>query len=250
MADDTAALPELRFAVAPITHVDVRDTSATDDNTWTMSGYAAVFNQETVLYDGKFIRLTESIAPEFFDRVLAEQGLDTPEGVVHFNFGHDMNRAVAATDVPPGQPGWLDLRADSKGLFYLAKVSKDDPDGIAMAVKMRDGVLRQASFAFTIADATDSDRESGGMMVSHRRINRVGRLYDVCATTQGAYPQTVSQLRSYAAFIGQSPQGEATLVNPAQAGGGIAVSPTGGGVVSRRLSADLLRGRTKHQPRK
>lgn len=232
---------ELRYAVAPITNVEVRDTEGNGDGTWTMSGYAAVFDQPTTLYDGRFTKLTEDIDPAAFDEVLRSQGIRSPQGVVHFNFGHDMNRAVAATDVPPGQPGWLDLRADERGLFYLAKVSKDDPDGIAMAVKMRDGVLRQASFAFTIADATDSDREVGGTLVSHRRINRVGRLFDVCATTQGAYPQTVSQLRSYAAAIGQSPQGEAMPVSPDN-GGGIAVSPNvGGGVVSRRLTAEEMR---------
>jgi HK97 family phage prohead protease len=250
--DEKAAAPaglELRYAVAPITNVEVRDTEGNGDGTWTMSGYAAVFDQPTTLYDGRFSKLTEDIDPAAFDEVLRSQGIRTSSGVVHFNFGHDMNRAVAATDVPPGQPGWLDLRADEKGLYYLAKVSKDDPDGIAMAVKMRDGVLRQASFAFTIADATDSDRDVGGTMVSHRRINRVGRLYDVCATTQGAYPQTVSQLRTYAAALGQSSQEEAIPVSQIAEAvrGGIVVSPSGGGVVSRRLSADLLRGRAKHQ---
>src|ERR1051326_8710301 len=102
----------MRFVVAPITHVDVRDPSGNADNTWTMSGYAAVKNQQTTLYNGKFVKLTESIDTAAFDNVLKDQAMSQPDGVVHFNFGHDMNRAVAATNVPAGQPGSLHLRSD------------------------------------------------------------------------------------------------------------------------------------------
>src|SRR5262245_65611942 len=108
-----------------------------------MSGYAAVFNETTTLLDSKFIKLTESVDARAFDHVLANQSLSTSEGVVHFNFGHDMNRAVAATDVPAGAPGSLLLSTDKKGLRFQAKVPRDDPDGIAMAVKVRAGVVKQ-----------------------------------------------------------------------------------------------------------
>src|SRR6266566_2864037 len=195
---------ELRYAVAPITNVEVRDPTATDDNTWTMSGYAAVFNETTTLMNSKFIRLTESVSPTFFNRVLREQPMSSPDGVVHFNFGHDMNRAVAATDVPAGLPGSLDLRSDKNGLRFLAKVPRDDPDGIALAVKMRNGVVRQASFAFTIKEASyQYDETEEGPDTEHRTLVDCEHLYDVCATPQGAYSSTISGLRSYAASLGQ-----------------------------------------------
>jgi HK97 family phage prohead protease len=229
---------ELRYVVAPLTHVEVRDPESNDDNTWTMSGYAAVFNEQTTLYDSKFVRLTESVAPKFFDRILREQPMGQPEGVVHFNPGHDMNRAVAATDVPAGQPGSLKLKADAHGLHYLAKVSRDDPDGVAMAVKMRNGVIRQSSFAFTVAESeyTYTENEDGPDQ-EHRTLVEGKHLYDVCALPQGAYPQTVSGLRSYAAALGQPDstvtldvvgEGEATRVNPEE-GGASVVSPDEGG---------------------
>lgn len=217
----------IRYAVAPITGIDVRDTTGTEDNTWTMSGYAAVFNETTTLYDSKFVRLTESIDPGFFDGVLRSQEMTGPSGVVHFNFGHDMNRAVAATDVPAGQPGSLQLSADSRGLHFLAKVPRDDPDGVAMAAKMRSGVVRQASFAFTIAKAQDSTIESeDGPSTEHRVLLEAKHLYDVCATAQGAYPQTVSALRSYAAALGQ-PSTEGGHPHQPDLGGGTVVSPNG-----------------------
>lgn len=198
-------MSELRYAVAPITDVEVRDPTGTDDNTWTMSGYAAVFDETTTLLNSKFIRLTESVDPKFFNRVLREQGMDTPGGAVHFNFGHDMNRAVAATDVPAGSPGSLSLSTDKRGLRFLAKVPRDDPDGIALAVKMRNGVVKQASFAFTVREsAYEYTEREEGPDVEHRTLLDCEHLYDVCATPQGAYSSTVSGLRSYAGALGQS----------------------------------------------
>jgi HK97 family phage prohead protease len=233
---------EVRYAVAPVTGIEVRDPTGNDDNTWTMSGYAAVFGQDTTLYDGRFMRLTESISPAAFDRVLREQPMDMPTGVVHYNLGHDMNRAVAATDVPAGQPGSLVLEAHRDGLYFMARVPRDDPDGVAMAAKMRSGVLRQASFAFTVNrdERTITEAaEDGGAETEHREILEVGHLYDVCATPQGAYPTTIAGLRSYAAAIGQPPLGEATHVS--REGGGVTpVSPElGGGAASTRTIIDL-----------
>jgi len=232
-----AAMSELRYAVAPIESIEVRDGTGSFDNTWTMSGYAAVFNETTTLLDSKFLKLTESIDAGAFRSVLANQPLSSPDGVVHFNFGHDMNRAVAATDVSPGQPGSLELSTDSRGLFFTARVAKDDPDGQAMAVKMRDGVLKQASFAFTIADATYDEpgaRDVTGEMEpaeEHRTIIEVGHLYDVCATTQGAYTSTITGLRSYAAKLGEDP------VRP-DLGSGEDIRPGQGSVFDQALMHD------------
>jgi HK97 family phage prohead protease len=243
---------ELRYAVAPITHVDVRDPSATDDNTWTMSGYAAVFDETTVLYNSKFLTLTESIDPAAFNRLLREQPLGEPGGVVHFNFGHDMNTAVAATDVPAGAPGSLSLRADKKGLYFMAKASRDDPDAVRMASKMRTGVVKQASFAFTVGEAKyESTETDDGPDNEHRTILDVSHLYDVCATGQGAYSSTVTGLRSYAAALGQPADWQGGQQGQPDMGGPTDVNPETGGVgVSTeqraQIHADLLAWRKRH----
>jgi HK97 family phage prohead protease len=233
-------MSELRFAVAPIVQIEVRDSTGNGDNTWTMSGYAAVFNETTTLLDSKFGRLTESINPNAFTRVLAEQGLDTPAGVVHFNFGHDMNRAIAASDVPANQPGSLRLEARDKGLYFRAKVARDDPDGIALASKMRAGVVKQASFAFTVQNAAYTTIESeDGPDTEHREILELAHLYDVCATPQGAYSSTVANLRSYASALGQPTDVGATAVSP-DFGGSITVSQDRGGVAHEPPERSVL----------
>ena len=251
--DAGSLLDEIRFVVAPLTHIDVRDPSSNDDGTWTMSGYAAVFNQQTTLYNGRFIKVTETIDPGAFDRVLREQPLGSPEGVVHLTIGHDMNRAIAATDVANGQPGSLSLRVDSNGQAFLAKVPKDDPDGVAAAVKLRTGVWKQASFMFTVNQATWTDTENAdGPDESHRRITEIGHLYDNCVCAQGAYPQTVSQLRMMAAALGQPTLELERGGRPRQPapGGENPVSPSksGGGAASRRLPASVIRGLAAHTP--
>lgn len=194
---------ELLSAIVPLTHVEVRDPSANPDNTWTMSGYAAVFNQQAIYLDSKYLRIILEIDPSAFDELLASQALSAPDGCVHFNLGHDMNRAVAATNVASGQPGSLQLRADAHGLHYLAKVSKDDPDGVALATKMRDGVIAQASMAFVCGkDETTITEDEEGPDIMLRRILKVSALFDVCACPQGVFSQTISQLQQYAAGLG------------------------------------------------
>lgn len=234
---------ELLSAIVPLTNVDVRDPSANPDNTWTMSGYAAVFNQQAVYLDSKYLRIILEVDPHAFDDVLASQALSAPDGCVHFNLGHDMNRAVAATNVPAGQPGSLQLTVDAHGLRYLAKVSKDDPDGVALATKMRDGVIAQASMAFVCgADQRTITEDEDGPDIMLRRILKVSALYDVCACPQGVFSQTVSGLQQYAAGLGHD---ASALGHPRQLDtdveGAISVSPhVGGGVVKPRLSADTL----------
>src|SRR5258706_197495 len=137
---------DLRIMTCRITDIEVRDATGTGDGSWTMSGYAAVFDTDAVIYDGQYWQMVESVDPRALDNVLAE-----PDLLTHFNFRHDMNRAMAATDVPHGQLGSLMLRADSaRGLYSRARVAPADPDAQALAVKMRNGVIKGASWAFTV----------------------------------------------------------------------------------------------------
>ena len=207
----TMTEPSLRYAVVPVTEVNFRDAQATGDGSWLIEGYAAVFDQRTTLYDGRFYRVTEEIVPGAFRSAL--ERLSLPEGtegrtLVHLNYVHDMQSAVASTDAP-GSVGRLLLSEDERGLKFEARVDREDPDAQRMAVKMRRGVATQASFAFTIGADEAATRElPDGREEDHYRILEVADLFDVCVCPRGAYQQTVSTLRSYAAAIGRSPEGE------------------------------------------
>lgn len=195
---EPAARRALRLAVTPLTRVSVRDATGTGDGSWTLEGYAAVFEQETTLFEiPGWVRVREEIARDAFDAVL--ERLAHGQELVHLNHGHDMNTAMAASNVDG--VGALELSADFHGLRFFARVDADDPDARALAVKMGRRVVQQASFAFTIAreELVEDELLEDGTWDAKWRILEIGHLYDVCVCAQGAYPQTESFIRSLAA---------------------------------------------------
>lgn len=226
----TIPVRTLRTVVAPLARVEIRDPSGTGDGSWTIGGYAAVFEAETVLFDAYGLRVKEELAAGAFGRVLERLGQG--DGLVHLNHGHDMKSAIASTDVARSGPagslpiGGLELSSDEHGLRFFARVDAGDPDAIRLAAKMRRGVVNQASFAFTIEDErllSDEDADDGYVELKYR-VEEVRDLFDVCACAQGAYPQTESFLRSMTAAslrvpdlelpdrVGYSPAGRAGRV--------------------------------------
>jgi len=183
---------------APLPAAEVRGMDGgTGDGSYTMHGLAAVFDTPTTLYDGKSLRITEDLAPGSFSPALGD-----PDLLVHFNHGHNMNSAIATTDVPANEIGGLELRQADDGLRYFARVDSEDPDAKSLAVKMYRKVVKGASFKFQIGNEkrTETEDSDTGKVTVHYRINQVSQLFDVCACAQGAYRAATSNLRSYAAM--------------------------------------------------
>lgn len=233
-----AATPELRYAVLPITGLEVRGQDQTGDGSFTLSGYAAVTEQETTLYDGRFWRMREIISRGAFGPVLARAGTD-----VHLNVGHDMTRAIARTGVDG--VGRLELTEDDTGLRMWARLDPSDPDVAALIPKMRNGIIDQASFAFTVArDETTLTEAEDGKEDELRRILEVGELYDVTVVARGAYPQTSATVRALFGALGRSgpdPEGRPHVVAP-QAGDH-PIAPPAGRSINTQREAELMRMR-------
>ena len=140
----------------------------------TVSGYAAVFEDETVI-GGAF---AERVARGAFE------GSDMSNTVALFN--HDMNQPLAR--VGHG----LDLKVDERGLRYSFELGNQSY-AKDLAENIRMGNVSTSSFGFTVED-DEWERRSDGMNL--RTINKVGLLFDVSPTTQGAYPTTEVGLRS------------------------------------------------------
>jgi HK97 family phage prohead protease len=139
-----------------------------------VEGYAAVFNDETVIA-GKF---AERVAPGAFDQA------DMGNTVALFN--HNIDQPLAR--VGRG----LELSVDERGLKYRFEIgnqsyAKDLIENIRM------GNVSTSSFGFTVRDDEWERRDDG---VNLRTIKEVGLLFDVSPTTQGAYPTTEVGLRS------------------------------------------------------
>lgn len=140
----------------------------------TVSGYAAVFEDETVI-GGAF---AERVAKGAFD------GANMSNTVALFN--HDMNQPLAR--VGHG----LELTVDERGLRYSFELGNQSY-AKDLAENIRMGNVSTSSFGFTVEDDNWERRDDG---MNLRTINKVGLLFDVSPTTQGAYPTTEVGLRS------------------------------------------------------
>jgi len=151
--------------------VEVREGS---DKNPVIEGYAAVFNDETVI-GGQF---AERVAPGAFE------GARMDNTVALFN--HDINQPLAR--VGRG----LEISVDERGLKYRFEIgnqsyAKDLVENIRM------GNVSTSSFGFTVRDDEWERRDDG---LNLRTIKEVDLLFDVSPTTQGAYPTTEVGLRS------------------------------------------------------
>lgn len=139
-----------------------------------VSGYAAVFNQETDI-GGAF---REVIAPGAFKNAIGRDD-------VVFLINHE-GLPLART-----RSGTLRLEEDEHGLRMETVLDPDDPDVKSVVIKMKRGDLDKMSFAFwpTVQEWDDS----GDIPL---RIIREVVLYDVSIVTTPAYDGTEIALRS------------------------------------------------------
>lgn len=148
-----------------------------------ISGYAAVFDTETVI-GGKDWGFREKIAKGAFSEALKISD-------VRALFNHEEEYVLGRT-----KSGTLRLTEDDRGL----KVEIDPPDtqdARDLITKMQRGDIDQMSFAFTMEGGVQTWDETGDMPL--RIIEKVGELMDVSVVTFPAYPETEAAARSLAA---------------------------------------------------
>ena len=169
----TAEAPEqVRSQYGEAVELRVSEVRAASDDTLTVSGYAAVFDDITDI--GYF---KERIARGAFEGVMQD----------------DVRLLINHTGVPLARTtnGTLDLEVDDTGLRYTARLA-DTTEGRDLYKLIKRGDISQSSFAFTIADE-DWDRKA-----NLRTITRMGALLDVSAVTYPAYPTTTVAARAKA----------------------------------------------------
>jgi HK97 family phage prohead protease len=149
-----------------------------EGDTISVSGYAAVFNSETII-GGKY---REQIAPGAFTNAIGRDD-------VMFLINHD-GLPMART-----KSGTLTLAEDERGLYMSAELDSSDPDVRAIVPKMKRGDLDKMSFAFS--PEVQSWDDSGDMPL---RTIRQASLYDVSIVTYPAYQDTDIGLRSLSEF--------------------------------------------------
>jgi HK97 family phage prohead protease/HK97 family phage major capsid protein len=164
---------EVRAQYGEAVELRVSEVRAASDDTLTVSGYAAMFDDITDL--GYF---KERIARGAFDGVMED----------------DVRLLINHTGVPLARTtnGTLDLEVDETGLRYTARLA-DTTEGRDLYKLIKRGDISQSSFAFTIADE-EYDRKA-----NLRTITKMGSLLDVSPVTYPAYPTTTVAARMKAA---------------------------------------------------
>jgi len=152
-----------------------------DDAPTSLVGYAAVFNQETVV--AGFFR--EVIAPGAFTDAIGRDD-------VRALYNHDPNYVLGRTAA-----GTLRLAEDATGLRY-----EIDPPATQWAadvlVTVGRGDVSGSSFGFEVnTDAWEYPPASSGQLPL--RTIRAVTLYDVSAVTYPAYAETTAEARAKAA---------------------------------------------------
>ena len=155
----------------PAQSLEVREAS---DGTVTVEGYAAVFNEETVI-GGQW---REAIAPGAFENAIGRDD-------VVFLINH------AGLPLARSRSGTLQLSEDDRGLKIRASLDTSDPDVRSIVPKMKRGDLDKMSFAFVPTRQSWDDEEK----MPRRTIQEV-ELYDVSIVTTPAYEATEIGLRS------------------------------------------------------
>lgn len=159
------------FTFAPVTRSE--DGS---EPSFLVEGYAAVFDQSTVLCSFGGVDHSEKIARGAFS------GCEMSDVVM--NFDH-MGKPVART-----KNRTLSLVVDERGLKVSADLSGTE-EARKLYEEIKGGYIDKMSFAFVVAeDSYDRDTHE-------RTITRFKRLYDVAAVTFPAYDATDIAARSY-----------------------------------------------------
>lgn len=176
----------IRMIELPAAHMEFR-ADEEGETLGTLSGYAAVFNADTVIdsWEGRFV---ERIAPGAFAKTLKERG---DRVKVLFNHGFD----PSIGDKPLGKP--RTMREDKTGLYVEVPLDATSYNRDIVA-SLRSGALDGQSFRFSVTreDWTDPDKEGD---LPTRTLSEV-KLYEFGPVTFPAYAATTAGVRARPAY--------------------------------------------------
>lgn len=150
--------------------------TAPDNNTGQhVSGYAAVFDEVTTLFEYDGWQFREVLNRGAFDAA------DMSDVVLNYNHG-DSGQIYARTT-----NGTLSLAVDDRGLQIDADII-DTTNGTDVYKLVKRGDLNKMSYAFTVTKDTVTWDQAA--KVCTRRIENIGKVYDVSIVVNPAYGGT------------------------------------------------------------
>lgn len=165
----------------------VMEVRAVDGNEESMivEGYATTFSQPYLLYDGRYYKIIEEIAPTAFSEC------DMSDVIMQYDH---TGRVFART-----RNGTLTLTVDAIGLKVTADLSGTDI-GRQLYQEIKGGYTDKMSFGFVVTEdqrVSTEDYETGVETVI-RTITKIKKLYDVSAVSIPANDMTSISARRFA----------------------------------------------------
>lgn len=163
--------------------VEVR--AAEDDSKMIVEGYATTFNQPYTLFEGRYLRIIEQVAPTAF--------VECDMSDVIMQYDHE-GRVFARN-----KNGTLELSVDSIGLKIRADLGGTDI-GRQLYQEIKGGYTDKMSFSFKVGEdqkvyTTEHDKD---FETCTRTITKISKLYDVSAVSIPANDMTSISARRYA----------------------------------------------------
>lgn len=155
-----------------------------DSEEMIVEGYATTFNQPYTLYEGRYYKVLEQIAPTAFDEC------DMSDVIMQYDHN---GRVFART-----RNKTLELFIDSKGLFVRAYLGGTD-EGRKLYQEIKDGYIDRMSFGFVVDEEQRTiveDKENDYETIT-RTITKIGKLYDVSAVSIPANDTTSISARIF-----------------------------------------------------
>lgn len=162
--------------------------SENEENKQLVEGYAAVFNQRTLIWESEWSgwKYMEVIDRNAFD------GADMTDTVFKYNHGDVAMILARASN------NTLTMNTDDKGLRISADIINTN-NGTDVYKLIKRGDLNKMSFAFTVkSERTEVDKEN---KIYTRTITAFDKIYDVAVVDFPAYDGTSIQARSKEYFV-------------------------------------------------
>ncbi len=159
--------------------------AADNEEQMLVEGYATTFNQPYMLYDGKYYKVIEQIAPTAF------QECDMADVIMQYN--HE-GRVFARN-----KNGTLSLTVDNVGLKITADLGGTDI-GRQLYQEIKGGYTDKMSFSFVVGEdkrETTEDYENS-IEIVNRTITKIKKIYDISAVSIPANDLTSISARRYA----------------------------------------------------
>lgn len=164
------------------------ESANNDENKQLVEGYAAVFNQRTLIWESEWSGWKYM---EVIDRN-AFNGADMNDTVFKYNHGDVAMILARASN------NTLTMNTDDRGLRISADII-DTNNGTDVYKLIKRGDLNKMSFAFTVkSERTEVDKEN---KIYTRTITAFDKIYDVAVVDFPAYDGTSIQARSKEYFV-------------------------------------------------